>query len=329
MGVENKLQPFLKTESKGRKYLEEKSVLDDKPFLKDVIKITTSRAYQRLSRKTQVFFSPKNPHIRRRDTHTNEVVAISTVISESLNLNNTLCMAIAHGHDIGHTPYGHEGERILTELGGKKFKHNIFGVVLAQKIEKLNLTYETLEGILCHPKHARDLPPNIPQECLVVRYADQIAYTFSDLEDCIKEKTIKKLPDFISRLGESKERRNYKVIEALVNESKEKGKVQLTEGKTFEDYAKLINMMDEIYHNKKWGEQRQALYNAYEFFSKNFKNYNPIVILALLTDWEVNVFKNNFSEERIKEFGVIDLLPFIKEKIDYTNPDLNSEDFKY
>ena len=123
-------------------------------FQNDKNKLLHSKANRRLLEKTQVQSGPENINIRSRKSHTDEVMANSVIISEGLGLNTPLCEAIALGHDIGHVPYGHVGESTLSELCGEKFRHEVFGVCVAQHIERrgqgLNLSLPVLEGILAH-----------------------------------------------------------------------------------------------------------------------------------------------------------------------------------
>ena len=137
----------------GRRYVEDVDTLIQDPFLNDWSKIKHSKAYRQLSEKAQVIPLSGNSYVRHRGSHTGEVEAISVAISELLGLNTNLCRAISVGHDTGHIPYGHLGEEKLWEIiGDKSFRHSTFGVVRSQHIERkgkgLNLTYETLRGIL-------------------------------------------------------------------------------------------------------------------------------------------------------------------------------------
>jgi len=143
------------------------------PLLKDYFKILESKALRRLNYKTQVWTCPTiNYNIRTRRIHTDEVEATAIKIASMLNnkgfeINLNLCMAGALGHDIGHTPYGHEGERVLSKLEGKEFKHYIFSVIVAQSIERkgkgLNLTAATLETILNHSSGDKEMTINKQQ----------------------------------------------------------------------------------------------------------------------------------------------------------------------
>jgi dGTPase len=190
---------FVSSQSLGRRYsLEE---LDDdhlylgafNPYFIDREKIRLSKSLRRLEDKTQVFIDHRsNPHIRNRRSHTDEVVSIAVYIAQILGLNVYLVEAIALGHDIGHSPYGHLGERIIGELSGRDFRHYIMSVVIAQFIERngkgLNLSWEVLEGIANHSRGAGGLKinPDLPLEYAVVMLADKVAYTFSDLNDALR-----------------------------------------------------------------------------------------------------------------------------------------------
>ncbi|MBR9691163.1 HD domain-containing protein [Candidatus Woesearchaeota archaeon] len=337
------LKAFDARDSRGRRdeYDEDLLVHDLDIFTADELKILQSKAYRRLASKTQVLCFPSNPHIRTRSVHTNEVIAISTTISELLGLNTPLCRAIAAGHDIGHTPYGHVGEKILSELGNKdkKFEHQVYSVVVAQDIERkglgLNLTYETLEGILLHSRGDKELKTedNKPQEYAVVMYSDKIAYTFSDLNDAIRWGflTEKDIPSAVNRLGKTQRRRNDNCIKALIRESREKGYVSFSEGKEFEIFNELKAFMyDKVYYKVNWDVHKAVLKQAYNIFSEEFQDIDPIIILSLLTDREVNKLgilllgTKIELREQIKNFGVFEITPYLKgKKIDYSNSDLS------
>jgi dGTPase len=156
------------------------------------------RAFRRLAHKTQVFFSPREDHLRTRLSHTLEVAQIARTIAKALRLNEELTEAIALGHDVGHTPFGHVGEEALDEIyrpydPQASFRHSLRVVdVLERGGAGLNLTYETREGILAHAKGLQtiqaalstDLPATL--EAQVVRIADRIAYLNHDLDDCLR-----------------------------------------------------------------------------------------------------------------------------------------------
>jgi len=165
-------------------------------FQRDIDRIIHSEAFRRLKHKTQVFLSPTNDHFRTRLTHTLEVVCTARCLSRCLRLNEDLTEAIALGHDLGHTPFGHGGEEVLNEISETGFHHASHSVRVCTRLEKngegLNLTKEVLDGILKHSKgkHGsatleRDSLP-LTVEAQVVRIADLVAYINHDVDDAIR-----------------------------------------------------------------------------------------------------------------------------------------------
>ncbi|HEX2986372.1 MAG TPA: deoxyguanosinetriphosphate triphosphohydrolase [Caproiciproducens sp.] len=153
------------------------------PYQRDRDRIIHCKSFRRLKHKTQVFLSPEGDHYRTRLTHTLEVSQIARTIARALRLNEDLTEAISLGHDLGHTPFGHAGERALNDLVTGGFRHYEQSVRIVEKLEKngrgLNLTKEVRDGILCHTKgtEARTL------EGRIVRIADRIAYINHDIDD--------------------------------------------------------------------------------------------------------------------------------------------------
>lgn len=172
---------FLSKDSKGRKLPIEPCPMRT-CYCRDRDRIIHSKAFRRLKLKTQVFLSPEGDHYRTRLIHTLEVAQISRDIARALRLNEDLTEAIALGHDLGHAPFGHAGERILDELSPFGFCHNAQSVRICEKLEKLNLTAEVLDGILGHTGDS------IPQtlEGKIVRISDRIAYINHDIDDAIR-----------------------------------------------------------------------------------------------------------------------------------------------
>ena len=167
--------------SKGRKKTEKECDLRTN-FQRDRDRILHSKAFRRLKHKTQVFLSPFDDHFRTRLTHTLEVSQIGRTIARALDLNEDLVEAIALGHDLGHTPFGHCGEGVLDELVKGGFHHNIQSVRVVEVLEDLNLCQETIDGILTH---TWGYTPKTP-EAQVVQLADKIAYINHDIEDSIR-----------------------------------------------------------------------------------------------------------------------------------------------
>lgn len=171
--------------SKGRAVPEEECQVRT-CFQRDRDRIIHSQSFRRLKHKTQVFLAPSGDHYRTRLTHTLEVSQIARTIARALMLNEDLTEAIALGHDLGHTPFGHAGERALNSLCPKGFKHYEQSVRIVERIEKngqgLNLTDEVKNGILCHTRgdEAYTL------EGQIIRIADKIAYINHDIDDAIR-----------------------------------------------------------------------------------------------------------------------------------------------
>lgn len=172
-------------ETKGRVLQEEKCDLRTE-FQRDRDRILHSKSFRRMKHKTQVFLSPGGDHYRTRLTHTLEVAQIARTIARSLYLNEDLVEAIALGHDLGHTPFGHVGERALSKYTSKPFCHNEQSIRVVERLEKngagLNLTWEVRDGILNH--RSRCVPATL--EGKIVRLSDKIAYVNHDIDDGIR-----------------------------------------------------------------------------------------------------------------------------------------------
>lgn len=171
-------------------------------FQRDRDRIIHCKSFRRLKHKTQVFLSPEGDHYRTRLTHTLEVSQIARTISRCLALNEDLTEAIALGHDLGHTPFGHAGERVLQKLTGH-FEHNEQSLRVVELLENgtgLNLTYEVRDGILNHRKSSK--PQTL--EGMVVNIADRIAYINHDIDDALRAGVISGIPDECAEgLGQS------------------------------------------------------------------------------------------------------------------------------
>ena len=172
-------------ESLGRERVEEECSIRT-CFQRDRDRIIHSQAFRRLKHKTQVFLAPSGDHYRTRLTHTLEVAQIARTIARALSLNEDLTEAIALGHDLGHTPFGHAGERALNSLCDCGFTHYEQSVRVVEKLEKdgqgLNLTKEVKNGILCHTKGENAFT----LEGQIIRIADKIAYINHDIDDAIR-----------------------------------------------------------------------------------------------------------------------------------------------
>ena len=181
------LSPYatLSENTKGRDIPEEQC--DIRPvFQRDRDRILHCKAFRRLKNKTQVFLTPKGDHYRTRMSHTLEVSQNARTIAKALRLNEDLVEAIALGHDLGHTPFGHAGEFVLNEICEDGFRHNEQSVRIVEKLEKngkgLNLTWEVRDGILNH--QSKSIPNTL--EGKIVRLSDKIAYVNHDIDDAIR-----------------------------------------------------------------------------------------------------------------------------------------------
>ena len=237
------------SETAGRKQPETESDLRT-CYQRDRDRIIHCKAFRRLKHKTQVFLSPESDHYRTRLTHTLEVAQIARTIARALRLNEDLTEAIALGHDLGHTPFGHAGERALQELTSTGFTHYEQSVRVCEKIEKngkgLNLTAEVLDGILRHTRgeEAHTL------EGRIVRTADRVAYINHDIDDAVRAGVIAEsdIPrDIAAALGDTKSRRINTLVESIVKNSDDTIKM---DPETEKYYDKLHEFLFEsVYKN--------------------------------------------------------------------------------
>jgi dGTPase len=176
----------LASASKGREHDEPQDDLRT-CFQRDRDRIVHSKAFRRLKHKTQVFLAPEGDHYRVRLTHTLEVSQIARTASRALRLNEDLTEAIALGHDLGHTPFGHLGEQALTPFLGRPFRHNEQSLRIVDHLENdgegLNLSWEVRDGIV---NHTWSMPPPSTPEAQLVRFADRIAYVNHDVDDAVR-----------------------------------------------------------------------------------------------------------------------------------------------
>ncbi|MEE1185784.1 MAG: deoxyguanosinetriphosphate triphosphohydrolase [Acutalibacteraceae bacterium] len=238
--------------SKGRMRFEEESDLRT-CFQRDRDRIIHCKSFRRLKHKTQVFLSPEGDHYRTRLTHTLEVSQIARVIARALGLNEDLTEAIALGHDLGHTPFGHAGERALDKLCENGFKHYKQSLRVVDKLEKngqgLNLTHEVREGILKHT--TGEWPSSL--EGQIVRYSDRIAYINHDIDDAISAGILVEsdIPEDIRQsLGNSKSKRIDSLVRNIIENSKSKDRISFDDNVNclYESLHKFL--FDNVYTNK-------------------------------------------------------------------------------
>lgn len=219
-------------------------------FQRDRDRIIHCNSFRRLKHKTQVFLRPNDDHFRTRLTHTLEVTQIARTISRALLLNEDLTEAIGLGHDLGHTPFGHAGERVLNALTGH-FKHNEQSLRVVDYLESngegLNLTFEVRDGILNHTSKGN--PATL--EGKVVSFADRIAYINHDIDDAIRAGVIvdEMLPqDCVDFLGKTKGERINTLVNDIIQNSYEKDDVKLSEGAFFYMNKLRKFMFDNVYN---------------------------------------------------------------------------------
>ena len=271
------LSPYacLSSQSKGRQV-----PLEPCPtrtcFQRDIDRIVHSKAFRRLKHKTQVFLEPEGDHYRTRMTHTIEVSRIARTIARALRLNEDLAEAAAYGHDLGHTPFGHAGERVLAEIMPGGFAHNQQSLRVVDRLEKdgegLNLTYEVRRGILCHtgPDRAETL------EGRLLRLADKIAYINHDIDDAIRGRIIypMDIPLSVSQvLGFTHGERIERLVLDIVANSQEGMEIHQSP-EVARAMAELKNFMFEaVYFNPKAkGEESKAedmICHMFEYYCKH------------------------------------------------------------
>jgi len=248
---EQYLSPYASFSSKSRGRDEQEEPCDIRTvYQRDRDRILHSKAFRRLKHKTQVFLSPEGDHYRTRLTHTLEVSQIARTIAKSLRLNEDLTEAIALGHDLGHTPFGHSGEHVLDQICPEGFAHYEQSVRVVERLEKggkgLNLTWEVRDGIRNHRTSGH--PSTL--EGAVVRLSDKIAYINHDIDDAIRAKLFveEDLPSrFTDVLGHSvRERLNLAIHDTIAN-SLDKPMISMSPG--MEEAMKGLRqwMFDHVY----------------------------------------------------------------------------------
>ncbi len=225
------LSPYaqLSENSKGR--AREEAPCDIRPvFQRDRDRIIHSKAFRRLKDKTQVFLNPEGDHYRTRLTHTLEVSQIARTIARALHMNEELVEAIALGHDLGHTPFGHAGERALNEVCPQGFRHNEQSVRVVEVLERngegLNLTHEVKDGMLHHQMSS--MPSTL--EGKIVRLSDKFAYIHHDMDDAIRAGVLSDadVPAEIGEiLGKTTKERLDTFIHNVINYSRGKDDIDL------------------------------------------------------------------------------------------------------
>ena len=264
-------------QSKGRPRFEAERDMDVRTcYQRDTDRIIHSKTFRRLMHKTQVFLQPEGDHYRTRMTHTIEVSRIARTITQALGLNEDLAEAIAMGHDLGHTPFGHAGEDALTRCLGVPFHHNEQSLRVVDYLERdgngLNLTHEVRDGILCHT--GDKMPDTL--EGMVVRRSDQIAYVNHDIDDAIRAGILTNddIPKAITDvLGHTHSTRVNKLVTDMIYTSREAGTVCLSPDveKALKDLRSF--MFENVYRNpvakSQESKAKDMLCRLYDYYYAN------------------------------------------------------------
>lgn len=247
------LSPFATLSENSRGRDREENQCDIRPvFQRDRDRILHCKSFRRLKHKTQVFLTPRGDHYRTRLTHTLEVSQNARTIAKALRLNEDLVEAIALGHDLGHTPFGHAGERMLNELCEDGFKHNEQSVRIVEKLEKegmgLNLTWEVRDGMLNHQTSL--MPATL--EGKIVRLSDKIAYINHDIDDAIRAQVLSE-DDIPGRyreiLGKTTRKRLDTLIHNIITNSQGKNDICMSEEVEGAMKELRIFMFEHVYRN--------------------------------------------------------------------------------
>lgn len=273
------LSPYATKSSESIGRTREEAECDLRPvFQRDRDRILHSKSFRRLKQKTQVFLLPKGDHYRTRLTHTLEVSQNARTIAKALRLNEDLVEAISLGHDLGHTPFGHAGERALNEICPNGFKHNEQSVRVVEYLEKdgrgLNLTKEVLDGILTHQTAGEPMT----LEGQIVRLSDKIAYVNHDIDDAIRGGILSEAdipPKFRKILGNSTKERLNKITHDVITHSMDQSKVQMSEEVEEAMQGLRRFMFDNVYRNpvakREENKAVEMVKNLYEYYMEHIE----------------------------------------------------------
>ncbi|HRY52868.1 MAG TPA: HD domain-containing protein [Candidatus Portnoybacteria bacterium] len=306
------------------------------PFAVDQQKIERSKAWRRLSGKTQVFSLQLNPYVRTRQSHTQEVVSNAALIAQVLGLNIDLCVSIAKAHDVGHLPFGHAGERFMEEVVGRPFSHAIYGAIVLQEVErggKANFSFEVLEGITYHS--GGSWPSALPQEYRVGYWADKIAYVSHDINDAVRKEMLRLPSSELANLGSTHRERTEKCLVALLAESAYSKKISFEYSNEAIAFQKVKDwLFENVYYKIDDGPCFSLLKTVYEFLYEETKkeesiffNIDPVILLSLMTDWECKQLYESLISRLPNPaggLGIVEIAPSIRgKKIDWESPDFS------
>lgn len=274
---ERYLSPYASLSRNTRGRDKPEALCDIRPeYQRDRDRILHCKSFRRLKHKTQVFLAPEGDHYRTRLTHTLEVSQIARTIAKSLRLNESLTEAIALGHDLGHTPFGHSGEAVLNKICSEGFSHYTQSVRVVEVLEKdgrgLNLTKEVRDGILNHRTAGR---PSTLEGC-IVRLADKIAYINHDIDDAIRAKIFveEDLPKrYTDILGNSVRDRLNNMVHDIIRQSPDKPAISMSPGMEEAMMGLRTWMFDHVYSGgiakAEEGKAQQLIEALYEYYMEH------------------------------------------------------------
>ena len=301
-------------------------------FVSDEAKLLSSKTFRILGDKTQVFTFPRTPLIRTRKAHVMEVVACSVVASELLGLNTDLVRAAAIGHDIGHVPFGHQGEAWMAKaMGRPEFCHEIMGPIISQKIERkgsgLNLTWHTLEAMMCHSGNTAR--PTMSQEAWVLRYIDKFTYIFHDINDIIirmKYPVSQELLNLADFFGKTQRERTTTAIAGLVIESEKYKRVSFEHSELGQKFQRLRELMYQVYIHVTQQNVESIMQPVLDFL-RMINIGDPFLLLALMTDRDVAALAAEPMKDMqaFNKTAVSEIAPYLQKigKIDLCDPCMN------
>ena len=318
------LSPFAarSATSRGRKVEEVEDMCDIRlPYQRDRDRIIHSKTFRRLKHKTQVFLAPAGDHYRTRLTHVLEVSQIARTISAALCLNEPLTEAIALGHDLGHTPFGHAGEATLNELHPGGFKHYLHSLRVVDHLEKkgrgLNLSWEVRNGIACHSKGSDEILPRSGQglaetlEGQVVRLADIVAYVNHDLDDAMRAGLLRDddVPSSIVEVvGSGHSQRIGAMVRDIIVETLDAsdGNLHISEPMLAAITELRGFLYDNVYRNllvhREFEKAQRIITELYTYFLKHG------LVRRTGDDWEIGEEDRDWPDEKTAHRGVCDYI---------------------
>lgn len=315
------------------------------PFMLDLVKIQYSKSLRRLKSKTQVISGLSNVNIRDRMIHSFEVSAAAMQSGARLGLNIPLLQASALGHDLGHVPFGHLGERFITDKLGEKFRHEKFAIFVLEMVERgskgLNLSYETLQAIANHSRGGAEMTIKNGDvaEDDVIMICDKLSYLFSDYNDICRigfHNFI--LPDEMVKLGSNQTERLNNCLQAFWRESLQQEKISFSDSAESQQFKVVRDFMyQEVYYKMNTLQDRKdmesTLNDVYDYFRGYFgDDRQALLALALSSEADIyalGVLKHCYGAKIIDEkvndqkfFSIAELLPKIPglAELDFCDP---------